>query len=99
MTRSYPLQIVFARYDEPLPADFTYNVEPPKPFEQLSERQQKKWQSQRMAFFLLHQIFKEYQLDITQLQQIQRTPSGRPYLADPRIDFNISHSAISCGLA
>lgn len=87
-----PLQVVFARHDEPLPADFTYNVKPPKPFEQLSERQQKKWQSQRMAFFLLHKIFEQYQLDITQLQQIQRTPSGRPYLADPRIDFNISHS-------
>ncbi|MDO4697948.1 MAG: 4'-phosphopantetheinyl transferase superfamily protein [Pasteurellaceae bacterium] len=86
------LGVFFAHHDEPLPDTVTLNYPTPPPRATSSARQQKKWQSQRMAFFLLHKIFEQYQLDTTHLQQIQRTPSGRPYLADPRIDFNISHS-------
>lgn len=86
------LGVFFAHHDEPLPDTVTLNYPTPPPRATLSARQWKKWKSQRMAFFLLHKIFEQHQLDVTQLQEIARTQSGRPYLADPRIDFNISHS-------
>lgn len=85
------LNIILAHHDELLPDTMLTYLTPP-PRVGASDRLQKKWKSQRMAFFLLHKIFEQYQLDTGQLQQIQRTSSGRPYLADLSIDFNISHS-------
>lgn len=86
------LGVFFAHHDEPLPEITALSYAIPPPQVGASERQWKKWKSQRMAFFLLHKIFEQHQLDLAQLQGIARTQNGRPYLADPRIDFNISHS-------
>lgn len=83
------LTVVFAHHDEWLPTEFLHHSHGKQ---EASARLRKKWKSQRMAFFLLHKLFEQYQLDITQLHNIPRTQSGRPYLPDPRIDFNISHS-------
>lgn len=87
------LFVAFAHNDETLAKEFqTYPTPQDKPLQALSARQLRKWKSQRMAYFLLHQIFEKYQLDKSLLSSILRTQSGRPYIVHPQIDFNISHS-------
>lgn len=81
------LQIVFAHIDEPLPLAFA--TTPPS---HLSERLLRKWKSRRTAQFLLHSLFQQNNLTPNLLDEIQRSVSDRPYLAHPKIDFNISHS-------
>ncbi|WP_143413741.1 4'-phosphopantetheinyl transferase family protein [Haemophilus paracuniculus] len=92
MEKSYPLQgtveVVFAHNDEPISADFDY---PPMP-NQLAPHQINKWKSRRMANFLLGQLFQKYQIPLAQLSEIKRTESGRPFIQNPQVDFNISHS-------
>lgn len=86
-------EVIFAHNDEPLPAEFQpYPTPCSMPFSQLSDRQQRKWKSRRIAYFLLYQLVKKYQLDLNLLENIPKTASGRPYLNDDRVDFNISHS-------
>lgn len=45
-----------------------------------------------MAHFLLSQLLKKYHFDTSLLNKIERTQSGRPYIHNSEIDFNISHS-------
>lgn len=85
------LHIILAHNDEPVPAEFENYAKPAAP-EKLSNRQIQKWKSRRLAHFLLHQLFIQYHLDLTLLDNIQKTASGRPYILHPHIDFNISHS-------
>ncbi|TNG90757.1 4'-phosphopantetheinyl transferase superfamily protein [Pasteurellaceae bacterium USgator11] len=57
-------------------------------------RRQQRRQCSILAHFLLAKLLEYFQQPLSLLQQIQRTPSGRPYFAAaPHIDFNISHSA------
>lgn len=94
MLKTHHLEMLIAHHDEPIPIDFL-NTQMPAQFliaPSLSERQLKKWKSRRMAFFLLYQLFKKLSLNPTLLTKIKRTQSGRPFIADKRIDFNISHS-------
>lgn len=92
LEKSYPLQgvleVVFAHNDEPISADFDY---PPMP-NQLAPHQINKWKSRRIANFLLGQLLQKYQIPLNQLAEIKRTKSGRPFIENPQIDFNISHS-------
>ncbi|WGE88915.1 4'-phosphopantetheinyl transferase family protein [Actinobacillus arthritidis] len=86
MPDSFPIiEVVFAHCDEPLPHPFL----PPAG---LSERQLKRWKSRRTAQFLLAKLFEKYQLPPVLLANIQRTHSGRPFVSNEQIDFNISHS-------
>ncbi|MDU8924088.1 4'-phosphopantetheinyl transferase superfamily protein [Pasteurellaceae bacterium LIM206] len=48
--------------------------------------------SRWIAHFLLWELFKTLDLDTALLAEIYRTRSGRPELAAPSIDFNITHS-------
>ncbi|MGX3020645.1 4'-phosphopantetheinyl transferase family protein [Ursidibacter sp. B-7004-1] len=57
-----------------------------------SERLLNKWQSRKMADFLLYKAFQKHNLDLTLLNNIQKTDSGRPYIPNSEVDFNISHS-------
>lgn len=82
------IEIAFIHRLEHLPNRFTYPTIP----ENLNERQQKKWQSRRAAHFLLTKLFEKYNIDLTLLNRIQRTESGRPFINSAQIDFNISHS-------
>ncbi|WP_373818368.1 4'-phosphopantetheinyl transferase superfamily protein [Glaesserella sp.] len=86
------LDIVFARNDMTLPSSFVDYGKPTKPLDRLSEPLINKWKSRRVAYFLLHQLFKRHQLDLHLLQQIKKTESGRPFVDHPNLDFNISHS-------
>ncbi|WP_418789106.1 4'-phosphopantetheinyl transferase family protein [Otariodibacter oris] len=90
MNKTDRLEIIFAHYDEPVPDEFLNYAKPIQP--NPSEKQIKKWKSRRVAHFILYQLFKKYQLDTKLLDQIHRTPSDRPYILHPQIDFNISHS-------
>ncbi|MDP8101284.1 4'-phosphopantetheinyl transferase family protein [Phocoenobacter atlanticus] len=81
------LEIVFARNDEYLWANDVPAVD-----ESLNTRQIQKWKSRQTARFLLTQLFEKYQLDLNLLNNIQKTSTGRPFVTDERIDFNISHS-------
>lgn len=81
------LQVVFAHNDEVLPPNFS-----PSPPAHLSKRLLQKWKSRQMAQFLLHHLFQQYGLNTDLLKDIPRSRSGRPYVALPQIDFNISHS-------
>lgn len=93
MRESDRLYVLFAHNDEPIPDEFLEHAKPlDKPLELLSHRQIQKWKSRRMAYFLLHQFFKENNLDETLLKNILKTDSGRPYILSEYIDFNISHS-------
>lgn len=93
MNASDRLLVLFAHHDEFLPAEFhDFPTPQNRPISQLSERQLRKWKSQRMAYFLLDHIFEQYALDKTLLKNILRTESGRPYIKSDQIDFNISHS-------
>ncbi len=85
--KSDRLEIVFARNDEYLWAD---NM--PALDEQLNARQIQKWKSRQTARFLLTQLFEKYQLDKNLLNNIQKTTTGRPFVENEQIDFNISHS-------
>lgn len=82
------IDVAFIHREETLPNDFAYPTMP----DNLSERQQQKWQSRRSAHFLLTKLFEKYGQDTTLLNYIQRTPSGRPFVKSEQIDFNISHS-------
>lgn len=83
------IDVILAHYDAPLPAGFQFDLSAPKSD---SPRLQQKWKCRRMAHFLLSLLFEKHGLAADQLQQIQRTASGRPYLPNSEIDFNISHS-------
>lgn len=79
------IDVIFAHNDESIPESFL-------PPENLSRRQLQRWKSRRMANFLLKKLFSKHQLDLNLLEQIQRTASGRPFVQNSEIDFNISHS-------
>lgn len=83
------IDVIFAHCDAPLPEDFHFELAPPVSD---TPRLWQKWKSRRMAHFLLSQLFEKHGLAAAQLKQIERTPSGRPYLPNSEIDFNISHS-------
>ncbi|QLB20690.1 4'-phosphopantetheinyl transferase [Vespertiliibacter pulmonis] len=85
-------EIVFAHNDEPIPTEFLQFFPPISPLALRSERLIRKQKSRKMAYFLLHQLAQKYGLDPHLFTQIQRTESGRPYISDQRVDFNISHS-------
>ncbi|AKO45196.1 4'-phosphopantetheinyl transferase family protein [[Haemophilus] ducreyi] len=78
------IEVAFAHYDEAIPLS-------PLP-KALSERQFKRWKSRCLANFLLGKLFEKHQLVTQLLDHIQLTTSGRPFVAHPNIDFNISHS-------
>lgn len=52
----------------------------------------RKQKSRELAYTLLSELFKLYGEDLSLLSQITRTPSGRPFIPESHIDFNISHS-------
>lgn len=52
----------------------------------------RKQKSRELAYTLLSELFKLYGEDISLLSQITRTSSGRPFIPESHIDFNISHS-------
>lgn len=86
MSNSFPIiEVVFAHNNEPIPLPFL----PPRG---LSTRQLQRWKSQRLAHFLLTQLFEKYQLPSHLLEEIKYTESGRPFVQHEHIDFNISHS-------
>lgn len=84
------LQLLFAHHDEAIPDRFLDYAKPTTA--NPNERQIRKWKSRRTAYFLLHQLFEKNNLDASLLSHIQKTESGRPYILDEQIDFNISHS-------
>lgn len=87
------LQIIFAHHDEAIPPQFLDYAKPSQAEgKSLSIKQIQKWKSRRMAYFLLHHVFEEYHLDTAYLNEITKSKSGRPSVAHPQIDFNISHS-------
>lgn len=93
MTESDRLWVLYAHHDEALPAAFhAFPTPQNKPLATLSVKQKQKWKSQRMASFLLHHFFEQYQLDRRLLTPILKTDCGRPYILSDQIDFNISHS-------
>lgn len=57
-----------------------------------SPRVRQRFECQKLAHFLLAQLAKVAGISTALLAQIYRTPSGRPQLPTPNIDFNISHS-------
>ncbi|MDG6881886.1 4'-phosphopantetheinyl transferase sfp [Phocoenobacter uteri] len=85
--KSDRLEIVFARND-----GYLWGKNVPAVDLTLHSRQIQKWKSRQTARFLLTQLFEKYQLDLNLLNNIQKTATGRPFVADERIDFNISHS-------
>jgi len=86
MPKSRPIiEVVFAHCNEPIPR-------PNFPPAGLSVRQLQRWKSRRTAQFLLEQLFEKYQLPLNLLGNMQRTQSGRPFVLNEQIDFNISHS-------
>ena len=91
MTRFDRLHIILAHNNEPIPTEFENYAKPTQQSE-LSSRQIQKWKSRRLAHFLLHQCMAQHGLDDALLAKIQETPSGRPYVPHPHVDFNISHS-------
>lgn len=52
----------------------------------------RKRKSRRLADFLLQRLFELAGEEVALLSDVQRTASGRPFLAESHIDFNISHS-------
>lgn len=82
------IEVIFIHQDEVLPNDFDYLPTP----NSLNTKQLSKWKSRRAAHFLLTTLFQKHKLDLTLLENIQRTESGRPFINLPQIDFNISHS-------
>lgn len=60
--------------------------------EHLTACQKARWQARQMADFLLATLFEKHNLPAKWLTQIQRSPSGRPFIEHGEIDFNISHS-------
>ncbi|AGI33722.2 TPA: 4'-phosphopantetheinyl transferase superfamily protein [Mannheimia haemolytica] len=82
------IEIAFIHRKAPLPSDFSYPEMPGG----LTEKQVQKWQSRRVAFFLLTELFKKHHLDLDLLADMQRSPSGRTFVDSEQIDFNISHS-------
>lgn len=55
-------------------------------------RLEKKQKSRQLAEVLLRQLFELYGENPNLLTQIERTDSGRPFIPNSHIDFNISHS-------
>lgn len=87
------IEILFAHNDEPLPAEFLAYAKPQSDNDNpLADHQIRKWKSRRLAHFLLVQLAEKYGIERQQFNHIMRTRSGRPYIADDRVDFNISHS-------
>ncbi|HHW7507750.1 TPA: 4'-phosphopantetheinyl transferase family protein [Mannheimia haemolytica] len=82
------IEIAFIHRQEALPNDFAYPEMPSG----LTTKQVQKWQSRRAALFLLTELFKKHRLDLGLLADMQRSPSGRPFVNSEQIDFNISHS-------
>lgn len=80
------IQVAFARYDISLP------IAEEKVKASLSPIQYRKWRSRRTADFLLRQLLEAHQQDSAVLDRQQKTASGRPYLPNSPIDFNLSHS-------
>lgn len=91
MMKTDRLQIILAHNSEPVPPEFL-DYAKPQNSDNLSTRLQQKWHSRRLAYFLLHLLFEQNGLDLTLLQNIQKTKSGRPFVSHPNVDFNISHS-------
>lgn len=85
-------EVVFAHNDEPISTGFLPFFPPISPLVSQSERLIRKQKSRRMAYFLLYQLAQKYGLDPHLFTQLKRTESGRPYISDQRVDFNISHS-------
>ncbi len=81
------LEIIFARNDE-----YLWGNNVPVVDFAINSRQIHKWKSRQTALFLLTQLFEKYQLDQNLLNNIQKTSTGRPFVADKSVDFNISHS-------
>lgn len=87
------VEILFAHNDEPLPAEFLAYAKPQTDNARpLADHQIRKWKSRRLAQFLLIQLAEKYGIERQHFSQIKRTKSGRPYITDERVDFNISHS-------
>lgn len=58
----------------------------------LNDRILRKQKSRELAHSLLSALFELYGEDLSLLSQITRTPSGRPFIPESHIDFNITHS-------
>ncbi|STY60145.1 Uncharacterised protein [Mannheimia haemolytica] len=63
------IEIAFIHRKAPLPSDFSYPEMPGG----LTEKQVQKWQSRRVAFFLLTELFKKHHLDLDLLADMQRS--------------------------
>lgn len=84
------LQLVFAQIDAVLPSSEPLYL---KPDGIVSERLQRKARARAMAQGLLKMLLQQHGLSPEFIEQIERTPSGRPFIrALPQLDFNISHS-------
>ena len=55
-------------------------------------RVQQRFRCRRLAHLLLARLLAQANLPLSLLQDTARSPSGRPYFGDSKIDFNISHS-------
>lgn len=84
------LQLVFAQIEAALPSSAPLYL---KPDPIVSERLQRKARARAMANGLLRLLLQQNGLSPEFADQIERTPSGRPFIrALPQLDFNISHS-------
>lgn len=93
MLKTDRLQVVFAHHDEPIPETFLEYAKPQVSSDRpLNERQIQKWKSRRMAHFLLTRMFEWNGLDPELISTMQKTASGRPYIPNSTMDFNLSHS-------
>lgn len=100
MQKSNRLQLFFAHIDEPISQRGELYA---KPNEIANARLQRKQKARQLAAFFLRHFFQQNHLDLALLNQIERTSTGRPFIAAlPELDFNISHSgewvAVLCRL-
>ncbi|MBV6540969.1 4'-phosphopantetheinyl transferase superfamily protein [Ursidibacter maritimus] len=93
MHKTDSFSILFAHNQEFIPNQFVNNEKwQENNLSHFSERLLNKWKSRKMADFLLYKAFQKHNLDLTLLNNIQKTDSGRPYIPNSEVDFNISHS-------
>ena len=93
MHKTDRFSILFAHNQEFIPNQFVNSEKwQENNISHFSERLLNKWKSRKMADFLLYKAFQKHNLDLTLLNNIQETESGRPYIPNSEVDFNISHS-------
>lgn len=82
-------EVIFAHCDEMTLCALTV---PKNSRAGVAKKQYKKAQCRALARVILQHLLAKYSLDQALLDNMRRSESGRPYLLNPQVDFNISHS-------